>query len=281
MNSRSIKLVLLGILVIAVGVAGSAVWLGKGSDVPAAIVVDDPTSDELEAFASTRVFFGHQSVGSNVISGVESTYAALGSGVPEIVETRVLPSTVGGVLAHTHVGVNGDPFGKFEDFAAALDGPIADQIDVAVIKLCYADIVSDTDVEAVFDEYVAMMDRLEAEHPSVRFVYTTVPLTTDRGWKAVVKSWIGRDDQMGPADNQARQRYNELIREKYGHSGQLFDIAAVESTLQQEPAERGSGDETYYVLNGPLAADPGHLNDLGARLAAAEFIRVVAASETS
>lgn len=113
-------------------------------------------------------------------------------------------------------------------------------------------------------------------------MYTTVPLTTDRGWKAVVKSWIGRDDQMGPADNQARQRYNELIREKYGHSGQLF-----RHRRRRVDAAAGAGRAGLRrrdVLRAQWSVDwqrPGHLNDLGARLAAAEFIRVVAASETS
>jgi len=68
-----------------------------------------------------------------------------------------------------------------------------------------------------------------------------------------------------------------LVRLRFGSTGRLFDIAAVEATLAQDPTERHSGGLAYYVLNKALASDAGHLNDLGGGLAATELIRVVAA----
>lgn len=264
--------------VLAMLMAGGAIWLwqGKETTVAASVKVTEPGADDLTAFAATKVFFGHQSVGANVISGVGPTFEAATRPGPTVVETRDSPPSDSGALLHAYIGVNGDPFGKFTDFARVLNGPLGNHVDVAILKLCYVDIVASTDVDAVFSTYSTMMDELEKKHPSVRFVYTTVPLSTDRDWKAIVKSWIGRDDQMGPADNVARQRYNELIRERYGRSGRLFDIAAVEATILDIPMQRSVDGRKYYVLNGALASDPGHLNELGARVAAAEFIRVVA-----
>ncbi len=128
--------------------------------------------------------------------------------------------------------------GKFGDFTDGERRSLGDGVDVALLKLCYVDVVAGTDVDAVFAAYSALMDELERKHPSVRFLYTTVPLSTDRGWKSIVKSWIGRDDQMGPADNIARERYNELVRARYGASGRLFDIAAVEATMTEIPTQR-------------------------------------------
>ena len=122
------------------------------------------------------------------------------------------------------------------------------------------------------------MDAIAARHPRVRLVYTTVPLTTDRSWKAKVKAAIGSPDRRGPADNLVRHRYNTLVRERYGSSGRLFDIAGVEATLDREPMLRRLGGQGYHVLNRDLASDAGHLNAEGARAAAAEFVRVVAAS---
>lgn len=264
--------------VMAALLAGGAMllWQGKEPTGTASVKITEPDSDDLREFASTRVFFGHQSVGGNVISGVAPTFEAAGRSAPAVVETRESPSAELGVLAHAYVGANGDPLGKFRDFAEIVNGPLGDGVDVALMKLCYVDVVASTDVNAVFAAYSAMMAELERKHPSVRFLYTTVPLSTDRRWKAVVKSWIGRDDQMGPADNIARERYNELVRARYGSSGRLYDIAAVEATMRDAPTRRNSDGRTYYVLNDALAADPGHLNELGSRLAAAELIRMVA-----
>lgn len=263
--------------VMAVLAAGGAMllWQGKEPAVAASVEIVEPDAEDLREFASTRVFFGHQSVGSNVISGVVSTFEAGGLSAPGIVETRASTIPEMGVLAHTHIGVNGDPLGKFRDFAEVVNGTLGEGVDVAVLKLCYVDVVAGTDVNAVFSAYSAMMAELERKHPSVRFLYTTVPLSTDRGWKSVVKSWLGRDDQMGPADNIARERYNELVRVRYGSSGRLFDIAAIEATMKDAPTLRDSNGQAYYVLNDALAADPGHLNEFGSRLAAVELIRVV------
>jgi hypothetical protein len=94
--------------------------------------------------------------------------------------------------------------------------------------------------------------------------------------KARIKSLLTRQLPSDPADNMARERYNTLVRERYGASGRLFDIARVESTTPS--AERTTGEyegRTYYALDRELAADPGHLNDTGAERVAEEFVRVV------
>lgn len=274
MRRRPVAIVVAGALL---ALTAGAAWAlsEREPEVPAAVAATTPTSEELATFAGTRIFFGHQSVGSNIIAGTESLFS--GNEDLTVVETREEVPAEGGFLVHAHVGVNGDPFGKFDDFASIIDGPMGSSVDVALIKLCYVDVTASTDVQAVFEAYTELMTRLEAEHADVTFVYTTVPLTTDRGWKQTVKAWLGRDDQMGPADNVARQQYNELIRERYGDTGRLFDIAAVESTMDDDPTLRSLDGQSYYVLHGGLAADPGHLNDPGSRVAATELIRVIAA----
>lgn len=253
-------------------------WFGRSPGVTHPIDIDEPSKVELNTVARTRVLFGHQSVGANILGGISTLYDEAGVSEPPVVETRETVTSEGGFIAHAHVGVNGDPLGKLADFAKILDGPLGDEVDVAVVKFCYVDIVASTDVEAVFDAYVATISELEARHPDVRFVYTTVPLTADRGLKSRIKALLGSDDQMGPADNIARQRYNELIRERFGMSGRLLDIAAVQSTMQTAPTTRTDDGETYYVLSDDLRSDRGHLNEQGSEAAAAEFLRVIAAA---
>lgn len=240
--------------------------------------VTDPTGAELLDFAGARVFFGHQSVGSNVLSALESMGATGGVALKVVESTASVPAE-GGVVVHAHVGVNGDPRGKLEAFAEMIDAGVAGAIDVALVKLCYVDITADQDVDAVFDEYVRTVGELQRRHPEITFLYATVPLVTDRDLKRVVKSWFGRDAGMGPEDNLARQHFNAAMRDRLGESGLLFDIAEVEAAMDQAPTERAIGGETYYVLHDAFSADPGHLNELGARAAAAELVRVVAALE--
>ena len=274
-RSRARAWVMGGLAALMVGGA-LLLWPERSSEMSASIRIAESDSQDLQSFATTRVFFGHQSVGGNVIDGLAPTFAAAGLPAPSIIEARESGDGSSGALLHAHVGANGDPLGKIRDFNDLMNGSLGDNVDVALMKLCYVDVVAGTDVDAVFAAYAATMAELEAKHPSVRFLYTTVPLSTDRGWKSIVKSWIGRDDQMGPADNLARERYNQLVRARYGSSGRLFDIAGIEATMRDAPTQRTADGSTYYVLNAALAADPGHLNELGSRLAAAELIRIVA-----
>lgn len=240
------------------------------------IDVPEAAPADLRQVTGVRVFFGHQSVGANVLGGVAPVYAAAGEPAPRLVETR-LPVDAPAFVAHAKVGRNRDPIAKLADFAEILDGPLGDELDVALVKFCYADVTADTDVPGLYEAYQAALEALQRRRPGIRFIRATVPLTTDRGWKAKTKALLGRDDQQGPADNLARQRYNAMVRDRYAADGRLFDIAEVEATVAQQPMTRRLRGQQYQVLNRALSSDAGHLNDLGSALAATELIRIVAA----
>ncbi|WP_447949311.1 hypothetical protein [Microbacterium aurum] len=253
---------------VAVGVV---IW-GESMDAEQ-LEVSDPTGDEIAAFADTRMFFAHQSVGSNVLGGLAALAPEL-----HVVDAAESVGGVEGIVVHAYVGVNGDPLSKLDDFATMIDGGAADGIDIALLKFCYVDVDAGTDVDAILEAYTSQIAAAQARHPATTFLYATVPLVTDRDLRATVKSWLGRDAGMGPEDNAARQRFNEELRDRVAATGRLFDIAAVEAAMDQSPTTRTREGETFYVLHEAYAADRGHLNDLGARAAAAELVRVVAAA---
>lgn len=236
------------------------------------LIVSDPDAAEIETVAASRTFFGHQSVGANVLMGI----AAVAPGI-RMVQTSTPPAPDdAGVLAHAAVGTNGDPQSKLDAFVEIMDGGMAEAVDVAMLKFCYVDVSAATDVDALLDTYIATMEELQAKHPDVRILHATVPLVTDRDLRGLIRAMLGRDEGMGPADNIARHRFNEGLRERLGRFGDLFDIAAVEAAMDQSPTLRRVGDDEFYVLHRSFASDPGHLNEFGARAVAAELIHVIA-----
>lgn len=235
---------------------------------------------ELAAVRGVRLLFGHQSVGDNILHGVRLTYEAALEPVPIIIETRENVPT-GPFLGHAYVGVNAEPQRKLADFVAIIDGRLGQRVDMAVLKFCYVDITSATNVDSLFEAYVSEIEELEERHPSVRFLHATAPLTTDRSWRAGLRAMLGQGDRHGPDDNLARHRYNTLMRARYGSTGRLFDIAAVEATMEQSPMLRERGGNQYYVLNRRFSTDAGHLSIAGSRAAAVQFLRVVAANSDS
>lgn len=222
------------------------------------------TDAELRTAATKRVFFAHQSVGDNVISGVWDLYASrrlAAAPVSDITGSRSVPAGTAGLLAHAYIGENFYPVQKLADFNSILRGGVARQIDVAVLKFCFVDIGSGTDVNALFAKYTSTVASLEAAYPQTTFLYATNPLTSDIG-----------------ADNVARTKFNNLIRARYSSTGQLWDIAAVESTRPDGSRVRGvSSGQPYEALYSGYTDDGGHLNAAGSKVAAAALLRLIAA----
>lgn len=257
--------------VVGVGLLGAATNFFFWDPTPSyESVVDDDASrtgrSELEAVAERRIFFGHMSVGKNILSGLDQVYATHDVAPPTEIEIApgdgpTLPAD--GVLVHALIGENRHPVGKLANFDTTLRGGLAEQVDAAALKFCYIDIRWNSDVEALFAKYRDTLAQLEADYPEVQFVHMTVPLTTGPyGIRDHLKVLVGRDD------NATRERYNALMREAYGPD-RLFDLATLEAT---EP----DGILRERELFGGYSSDGAHLNAAGSARIAAEFIGFLA-----
>ena len=260
------------------------VWMSRGQDrgqYSAADISDAAEDGALQQSAGMRIFFAHQSVGGNILGGIPDAYSAAGVSPPDVVEVSgdprrvsTLPTSSDGFFAHTVVGVNGDPIGKLEEFDSWLRSGMAEQVDVAFIKLCYIDFTTETDVDAVFDSYRQTLTGLERDYPDVKFVALTTPLTTEPGLKTKAKALLGGNNP-SPGDNAARQRFNALLRAEYGD--RLFDVAALESTAPDGSRVEGSFEgQEYFALYDGYALDEGHLDGSTSAVAAARLMDFLA-----
>lgn len=230
------------------------------------------------SLAEKRIFFGHQSVGENILAGL-SDLAREDPTLPlRLVTLDEAGLQPGGFFSHAHLGSNGDPAGKTNDFARLLDERLAGRLDVAFHKYCFVDVTASADVRSLFQHYESVMGRLRANHPGVTFVHVTVPLMrVQSGPKAIVKKAIGRAPA-GYADNFRREEFNALIRGKYAGREPVFDLAAIESmTMDGRPVEISFGGVRGRGLLEPYTADGGHLNALGRRLVAHHLVAFLAA----
>jgi hypothetical protein len=234
------------------------------------------TTDDLARVSRTGVFFGHQSVGMNVLYGVPGIYAAHGMTAPPIEQDAARPGPGGGFLGHSFIGENEQPLLKIADFDAKMRSGIGQQVDVAMMKLCYIDIMSDTDVTALFARYRETVAALARDFAKVIFVHVTVPLTTEQGSLSRLKGLLTGSRRLGPGENAARERVNDLIRREYA-ADHLFDLAAGESTAPDGSRVMGTYQgQRYYQLYEAYASDSGHLNGAGARAAAAAWLKAIA-----
>lgn len=241
------------------------------SNVQAATLADD-----LKVIAGERIYFGHQSVGANILDGLKELSAT--AGVPlRIAETPRAAALQGNGVGHVFVEENGNPLKKLASFKAALGE--GSQADVAFIKFCYVDISADTDPAALFAEYRKTIEELRAKNPRTTFIHVTLPLTTvQTGPKAWAKRLLGRAPS-GTVQNVKREQYNTLLRRAYAGREPIFDIARVESIAADgtQATVEWEGDVAPAMAAG-YTDDGGHLNHAGRLRAAQELVKVVAAA---
>jgi hypothetical protein len=262
----------IGILArVALGLVAIAVVAGASR-----ASADGALREELAALGRRSYFFGHQSVGSNLIDGMQRLGAGSG-GTLRIVEVKEASSVPPGTFAHGFVDRNGDPEEKLRSFARAL-GPGPGGPDVALFNLCYVDFSPTTDVQALFERYRTAIADLRASHPKTTFVHVTTPLTIIQGGpKAWVKRLLGKAPG-GLEANARREAYNALLRGAYQGREPFVDLAVIEST-------RPDGSREVVEWNGrPVPAlvaaytdDGTHLNETGQDRAARELLRLLAA----
>ena len=134
----------------------------QNTPLPDSTMPDTALRDDLATVSRLKVFFGHQSVGQNVIDGLKDLAAANGVSSFRFVSADNMPGDGQGYFADTHIGENHYPIGKCEDFRRVVDRFRQNPPDVAFMKFCYSDIERDSDVQAIFARYCATMDSLKA-----------------------------------------------------------------------------------------------------------------------
>lgn len=227
----------------------------------------------LRRLSGLKLFFGHQSVGRNILDGLAETGAGLGSPAPAAVETKSAADVSRPAIYHAAIGANADPRSKIAEFGSILRSGMADEVDAAFMKFCYVDVDASTDVDALFREYRDAMAALKRDYPRLAIVHFTVPLTVDEtGFKAAVKAVLGRGLR-GHADNLAKERYNALLRAEYEGKEPVFDIARIEAGSASGKASSGRyRGAAYPAMRPEYSDDGGHLNAAGRRRVAGYFI---------
>jgi len=238
-------------------------------------------SDDVAVLRTQRILFAHQSVGNNILQGVRELTASAGLSPLNLVELADVDLGAGNFVCDVRAGKNGAPETKVNAFAEIVKGPAGQAIDIALMKFCYVDIDKDTDVDAVFASYWNTVKELRASHPDIVFVHVTVPLRSRApGWKRVIKTVVGYGNA-ADIDAMKRTEFNTLLLNAAG-SEPVFDLACVESTY--DDGTRCSFEregKTVYTLIGEYTDDGGHLNELGRRVVAREFIRTLASVRDS
>jgi hypothetical protein len=216
--------------------------------------------------AAKRVFFGHQSVGTDIMDGVRDLVRDGKARGLRVLTVDGATTAGGGFFADALVGRNEHPETKTDGFAALLRERLGPRLDIAFHKYCFVDAGPETDLASVFGHYRDTMAGLKASFPAVTFVHVTMPLmTAQSGPRAGIKSIFGRAPA-GYEANLRRETFNEMMRREYSGREPVFDLAALESTEPGGQAVTTSfRGVTAPALFEGYTTDGGHLNAAGRR----------------
>lgn len=211
---------------------------------------------DLDELARASIFFGHQSVGSDILSGV-----------------RELMYPRSPVWQDALIGENTRPFAKIEAFRRAFEN-LSENPSVALFKFCYVDFEPSTDERLVFDAYAATIASLQQRAPDTTFVHVTTPLTSLAGPGVWLRRMI-RTRSRAERANRKRAAYNELLRSAYRGAQPIFDLAAVESGQPLDANCSGRSARRVPRLRAVLTEDGAHLNRIGQIVVAEQLLRVL------
>ena len=216
-----------------------------------------PLADaQVATLISQKTFFGHQSVGSNILQGVYDLMAADSRLTLTMVSSANPASVTGPAFIESVIGQNGDPASKNAAFAAIINNGFGAQGGIAMYKYCWVDISDSTNVKRMFADYRGVVDALKAKYTALKIVHITAPLAAEASVN--------------------RNTYNKLLRQTYP-ANSIFDLAEVESThANGSRSYTVIGGEPIYTLASEYTDDGGHLNAAGRQAAAKKLLITLA-----
>lgn len=216
--------------------------------------------DQLKNLQGKRVFFGHQSVGNNIISGLDSLIIRNSElsfikivDYDKFMDLNVTDDTTF-YLIHAPVGKNGNPGSKLQDFEIKLES--IQHINAAFLKFCFVDVTEETDVKLLYNNYIESISLLQSKYKNIDFAYFTIPLITKRNIFIRVLKKIYTLVTRNPDNSIKRNEFNSLLRNT--NNIKLFDIAYLESSADDNSVKKNN----EFLLK-RYASDPGHLNEIG------------------
>jgi hypothetical protein len=237
--------------------------------------IKDVPTEKWEKLAQKKIYFGHRSVGNNILDGIKDVMKENPKIRLNIVETTDQADFNVGLLGHSPIGDNGDPISKINAFADIIENGLGKKVDIASLKFCFADFTAKTkDITNIFNDYKNTMSQLKEKYPRSSFVHFTVPLVILKTtWKTWIKIFLRKEEIWEYDQIIIKNKFNNLIRNEYDGKEPIFDIAEIESTYPDGSRSTFTRNgKIYYSLVPQYSRDGAHLSKSGRKIVAEQFL---------
>lgn len=225
------------------------------------LMIDEALKRDLAELSGVPVFFGHHSVGDDILAGLRELEQAAGCKLS---------------IAEERVGENNQPLRKFEDFAQHAERAGAQGEPLMLMKLCFVDFEPQSKVPDLVEAYAQAVARVRKARPGVKLVHVTPPLCSrPSGLKTALKRLLGKPVWEDDCNARRAEFREALLRRFPGEP--VLDLGLLESTRPDGTRELHSVGGTDVPMLWPgYTHDGGHLNEAGKRMAARAFVQALA-----
>lgn len=238
---------------------------------------DVKVADLIEAVSKQKIYFGHQSVGYNIIDGIIQ-WELETEGQLQKVDTRNFSEIGDASFIHFTIGKNYDTMSKIDDFVSLVSDIPVEQEAVAFFKFCYVDVTRSTDVDELFNYYQEKMIAIRRDRPKLKLVMVTCPVTgIQKGLEGLARKILNRQHSYAVEDNIKRNEFNTKMKDEFSGVFPIFDLAGVESTLPDGTIQTYSYKGSDYPgMPDFYTSDLGHLNEYGAKVVSYNLLAFLA-----
>ena len=230
------------------------------------------------------MFFGHNSVGGNIVAGIGSVtnLRILSPGTGDVSNygarhfntTTNDHSTRRPALLNTAYGLYSSYDGAITSINRFVDqvhgimnGTMngnnfipGQRLDIVFMKFCYVvyENITNAQVDLIFNHYATQMALLQTEFPELIIVHFTQTNRPCGNFQLIYDA------------NARAMRYRQHILDTYGRTGRVFDLTLTEATNGQNvnycPYTDSEGNPVLGMQQGySVGGNDGHLNDTGRR----------------
>lgn len=245
-------------------------------------IIDVPQST-WDKLAAKKIYFGHYSVGRNMLEGLTMVLQEHPNIKLKIQQSKNVGHSINNpALVEGPVGKNFYPYEKLEGFKSKIETGYGQTADIAFFKFCFVDFNPETDINALFDSYKTTLEDLQKQYPDTTFAAITTPLTCyapgltgiEKRAKDLIKKIIGKFNEY---DHSSANIFNALLTKHYAEKIPIFDLAKFESTKPDgSRVSRHINGQQRFELFPEYTTDGGHLNQLGMKIIAERFLLFLA-----
>jgi hypothetical protein len=238
--------------------------------------INDFQKSKLEKLSKKRIYYGHRSIGNNIITGIRDLMKENSQIKFNIIKPGDRVNHKEGFFMHSMISQNASPKSIADDYEKLMSEVSGEYFDIVFIR--YTPFYDKSDLKDIFADYKETLRLLKNKYPKTIFVHGTFPLNRSKtSWKTWIKKIFGKKDIWEYEQNIKVNEFNKLLRKEYYAKEPFFDIAKFQSTYPNGKRSTFTKDgKTYFHTVSDYTYDGVHLNERGRKIVAEQLLMLFA-----